>query len=243
MPEGPSIIILKERMQEFQGKKVLTADGYAKVDFSRFKNQTIREFKTWGKHFLICFPKFTVRLHLMLFGSYTVNEDKKYNPKFSLHLKNDTLNFYLCQVKIIEEDLDKIYDWRSDIMSASWSIALAKKKLKEIPGEFICDALGDQEIFSGSGNIIKNEVLHRSKVHPESIVGKIPAAALSLVLKEVRKYSRDFLKWRKLNVLSRHWEAYDQKECFRCALPIIKKLTGKNKRQSYFCSNCQEKYK
>ncbi|HRO68823.1 MAG TPA: hypothetical protein PK951_00545 [Chitinophagaceae bacterium] len=38
----------------------------------------------------------------------------------------------------------------------------------------VCDALLDQEIFSGVGNIIKNEVLYRIRVHPESLIGDIP---------------------------------------------------------------------
>lgn len=30
----------------------------------------------------------------------------------------------------------------------------------------------EKEIFAGVGNIIKNEMLYRARVHPESIVGK-----------------------------------------------------------------------
>ncbi|MER3465444.1 MAG: endonuclease, partial [Chitinophagaceae bacterium] len=36
------------------------------------------------------------------------------------------------------------------------------------------DALLDQEIFSGVGNIIKNEVLYRIEVHPLSTIGALP---------------------------------------------------------------------
>lgn len=242
MPEGPSLVILKEKLHSFIGKKVLNCSGYAKIDHGKFKNKTIKDLKTWGKHFLICFPKFTVRIHLMLFGSYTVNETKKYNAKLSLQIKNDVVNFYICQVKIIEEQLDDIYDWTADIMTKKFSNANAKKKLESIPAQMICDALSNQEIFAGVGNIIKNEVLFRAKLHPESIVAKIPARVINKMLKEIVTYGQEFLKWKKAAVLSRHWEAYEQEECNRCALPIIKKATGKNKRQSYFCSNCQEKY-
>jgi endonuclease-8 len=47
MPEGPSIIILKEAIQSFKGKKVLKAEGYAKIDFSLFSNKKITDIKTW----------------------------------------------------------------------------------------------------------------------------------------------------------------------------------------------------
>ena len=61
----------------------------------------------------------------------------------------------------------------------------------------ICDALLDQQIFSGVGNIIKNEVLYRVKLHPENIIKDIPALKLSAVIKEARNYSFHFLKWKK----------------------------------------------
>ena len=243
MPEGPSILILKEKLEPYIGKKIISASGYAKVDHAKIKGQKITEIKTWGKHTLICFKHFTIRIHLMMFGSYTFNEVKKYNPKLSLQFKDEFINFYLAQIKIIEEPLNEIYDWSADIMNDKWSAANAKAKLKAKPDMMICDALLDQNIFSGSGNIIKNEALYRAKIHPESIVGKMPAAKITALLKEVRKYAFDFLKWRKANTLSKHWEAYEQEECVTCSSPMIKKLTGKGKRQSYFCKNCQELYR
>jgi endonuclease-8 len=54
--------------------------------------------------------------------------------------------------------------------------AQALKKLRAAPDMLVCDALLDQEIFSGVGNIIKNEVLFRIRVHPLSRVGALPAA-------------------------------------------------------------------
>ncbi len=35
--------------------------------------------------FLICFPGFTVRIHLLMFGTYRINERKDSNP--ALHLQ------------------------------------------------------------------------------------------------------------------------------------------------------------
>ena len=47
----------------------------------------------------------------------------------------------------------------------------AKKKLTEIPDTLVADALLNQNIFAGVGNIIKNEVFWRIKVHPKTKVG------------------------------------------------------------------------
>jgi endonuclease-8 len=106
----------------------------------------------------------------------------------------------------------------------------------------ICDALLDQQIFSGVGNIIKNEVLYRVKLHPENIIEDIPSLKLSAVIKEARNYSFDFLKWKKEFTLKKHWLAHTKKICLRCNLPIIKKYCGKTKRRTFFCCGCQVRY-
>ncbi len=48
----------------------------------------------------------------------------------------------------------------------------------------ICDALLDQTIFSGLGNIIKNEVLFRTRTHPESKTGAVPLKQWKAIIKE-----------------------------------------------------------
>nr|MBA4141035.1 endonuclease [Segetibacter sp.] len=68
MPEGPSNVILKELVQSFKGKKVLEVDGNSKQDIQRIAGKKVIDFKSWGKHFLICFKNFSVRIHFMLFG-------------------------------------------------------------------------------------------------------------------------------------------------------------------------------
>src|ERR1700744_231652 len=133
MPEGPSIVILKEEVQLFKNKKVTAVTGNSKVDIVRAENQKIIDFKSWGKHFLICFKDFTIRIHFMLFGSYRINERKEAPPRLSMVFKNGELNFYSCSVKILDEPLDDLYDWTEDIMSDSWDMAAAKKKLKTKP--------------------------------------------------------------------------------------------------------------
>jgi len=239
MPEGPSIIILKEEVQSFAGKKIINVEGNSKQDIQRLSGQKIIEFKSWGKHFLICFKTFTVKIHFMLFGSYRINEQKESAPRLRLIFKEGEINFYACSVKLIEENLDDIYDWRADVMSDLWDPKAAKQKLKEIPEALVCDALLNQNIFSGVGNIIKNEVLFRIYLHPESKIGNLPESKIDELIKEARNYSFDFLKWKKEYVLRKHWLAHTKKICPRCDIPFIKKHLGKTNRRSFFCNNCQ----
>jgi endonuclease-8 len=127
-------------------------------------------------------------------------------------------------------------------MSDTWDPKKARAKLKKIREELVCDALLEQEIFSGVGNIIKNEVLYRIRVHPESITGKLPAPKLKKLIEEARNYSFDFLEWKRIYELRKHWLAHTKKTCIRCNLPFIRKQTGVKNRRSFFCDNCQRLY-
>ena len=243
MPEGPSILILHEEIKKFTNQKVIEISGSAKIDKDRFINQKIIGFKTFGKQTLICFKDAAIRIHLLMFGTYLINDSKSTPLKIGLRFNKGELNFYTCAVTVVEGNLNDRYDWSADIMNDKWSAKNAKEKLDEFPKAMICDVLLDQNIFAGLGNIIKNEILYRTKIHPESIVGKLPEKKIKTLIKEARVYSFEFLEWKKENTLTAHWLAHEKKICKRCNLPLIKKHTGKNKRRSYFCTNCQELYK
>jgi endonuclease-8 len=240
MPEGPSIVILKEEVQQFAGHKILEVSGSSSIDLERLEHKKIVEFRTWGKHFLICFEDFTVKIHLLMFGTYRINERKELAPRLSMVFSNGELNFYTCSIKILEGNINDHYQWNEDVMSELWDSKKAQLSLSKVPDEMICDALLDQNIFSGVGNIIKNEVLYRCRIHPESLVGKIPLEDLSWIIGESSVYSFEFLYWKKKNELKKHWLAHTKKTCLRCNLPLIKKHTGNKNRRSFFCTNCQK---
>jgi len=242
MPEGPSLVILKEELASFKGKKVIEVSGNSKENIQQLKGQKIIDFKTWGKHFLICFKGVTLRIHFLLFGKYSINEKKLTPLRLGLKFSKGEINFYNCSVKFITEPLDEVYDFTADVMNDDWDAKAAKKKLKEKPNTLVCDALLDQNIFAGVGNIIKNEVLYRIKVHPETLVGNLPLKKLNELIKEARNYSFDFLEWKKQYVLRKRWLVHTKKTCSRDGSPIIKKYLGKTNRRTFFCEACQVNY-
>jgi len=244
MPEGPSIVILKDLIQELHlGKpEVLEVTGNVNnFDKDKLLRQKVEDFKSWGKHFLICFKDFTIRIHFMLFGSYLINARKKTPLKLGIVFKKDELNFYTCKVDLLEGNVKEHYSWENDVMADEWNSKAAIKKLKDKPQAMVCDVLLDQQIFSGVGNIIKNEVLYRTRIHPLNNVEDLSPVKLKALVTEARNYSFDFLKWKKENTLSKHWEVYNQKVC-PLKHKIDKKELGKTHRQTYFCEKCQKIY-
>lgn len=142
MPEGPIIVLLKENVEQFTGKKIVAVNGNAKIDQSRLLNKNIIAFKSWGKHFLICFSDFTIRIHFLMFGSYRINEKKEDKPiRLNLTFDDWEINFYTCSINYIEGDINAHYDWSADVMNDVWNPRNVKAKLKKIPSLLICDAL------------------------------------------------------------------------------------------------------
>ena len=242
MPEGPSIVILKELLLPFKGKTVLSASGNAKIDLSLLERKKISDFKSYGKHFLICFKGFYIRIHLLMFGTYRINERKEIAPRLSLQFRGNEVNFYTCSVQLFQNDVNEDYDWEHDVMSDTWNPKKAEEAVKKLPKEEVTDILMNQELFAGVGNIIKNEVLFRIRVHPKTLAGNLPPKKLKELVKEASHYSFEFYKWKKEYTLKKHWLIYFKWTCPRCKIRIQREYLGKGKRITYFCNNCQILY-
>jgi len=243
MPEGPSIVILKDEAKRIVGRRIVAVEGNTRIDKERLVGERIVALRSWGKHFLIELPTFALRVHFMMFGSYRIDARKEAEPRLGLRFaRGSELNLYTCSVRFIDEPLDEVYDWSADVMSDAWDAAAARRKLRAMPDALVCDALLDQNVFAGVGNIIKNEVLFRIRLHPLSTVGALPARKLAELVDEARRYSFDFLAWKKAFVLRKHWLAHTKRTCPRCAIPFVKAHLGKTHRRSFFCERCQKRH-
>ena len=243
MPEGPTIVLMKEDLQKFVGEKIIEADGSEISEVHNVQGQVLREIKTFGKQTYLIFDTIIFKIHLLMFGSYSLYKRKDIDTlRLGLAFKDGGMYFYTCSVKIVDESFLKKIDWEADVMSNDWNPEKTEKVLKENPKMMICDALMNQDIFSGVGNIIKNEALFRVGIHPENLIGNLSPKKLKEIISEARNYSFDFKRWKKANVLSKHFQIYHQKNCPKCGAEVSKKDTGKSKRTSFFCKNDQKMY-
>lgn len=243
MPEGPSIVILRELLTPFEGQKVMSATGNAKIDIDRIAGKTLEFCLSWGKHTLLCFDDFYLRIHFLMFGTYRINEQKETAPRLHLKFKNDEISFYTCSVRLMEGTPLAEYAWETDVMSDYWDPKYALKQLQTLPTDtLISDALLNQEIFAGVGNIIKNEILWRFRIHPESLVSALPEQKQKEVVRDARDYSFLFYGWKKEYVLKKNWKIYKKGICPRCDLKTVRAHIGKTPRLTTYCSNCQYLY-
>ena len=247
--EGPSLYLAANQLRPFKGKTVLSVSGNTKIEKERILNKKVKNIFAWGKHLVIQFDDFALRTHFLLFGSFeaTVNDSpltgdyrRSYAPRLQLDFENGTIRLFNCSVKFLETGNAKAsYDFRIDIMSPKWDADKALEATSSKANAEIADILLDQNIFAGVGNIIKNEVLWRVRIHPETKVKDIAPSELKILIAEAKKFSLLFYKWRKVFSLRKHLDIYQKSICPRCGAKVKREKTGKRNRISHFCPVCQ----
>lgn len=247
--EGPSLYLAEEQLAPFRRKRVRAVSGNTKIGKERLLGKTAKDIFSWGKHLVFQFDTFAIRIHFLLFGSFaaTVNGvavtgdyKRAREPRLKLDFANGSIEMYNCSVKIFEDpDLKQNYDFSISVMSPLWDAAAALKRVRQAAEEEIADALLDQEIFAGVGNIIKNEVLWLARTHPQAKVREIPARKLKRIVDCAHSFSHDFYAWRKVFQLRKHLRIYQKGTCPRCESKVIRGKTGRRERWTYFCPACQ----
>ncbi|MEO6228920.1 MAG: DNA-formamidopyrimidine glycosylase family protein [Ferruginibacter sp.] len=241
MPEGPSILHLKDQLKPFKGKFVKAAGGYGGMPTTWIVGKKLTDIKTWGKHLLFIFSNGVVKVHLGLFGDVLINERKKVNRSFFLEFASGEINGYVVKASKLEKPLEDLYDWRTDILSTEFDKAYVKALLKKLGDKTIDDVLMDQAVFTGVGNKIRNEALYRAAIHPLSIVNKIPAAKISKLIAEVVKYANIFYRQLKETGVNDYFQVYQQ-EYAADGSEVTMKILTKSKRKIFFSEYRQVLY-
>ncbi len=239
--EGPSLKIACEELRPFIHRKVVLATGSFSERGVDLTHSVFSSARSWGKHLLLRFGARTLRIHFLMFGSYRINKPRpKRIPKLELMFSNGTIYFYSCAVKVLESPIAEVYDFTTDLMSPRWDAPAAVRKLAGFEKSEVADILLDQTLFSGLGNIIKNEVLFRLRLHPETKVEALGPVERRRLVKDAHTYSWLFYAWKKQNVLKRNWQIFRKKNCPVCGGKVSKRKTGKLERICHYCPKCQK---
>ena len=239
MPEGPSILHLRNQLLPFKGKIVREAGGYGPMPTAWINGKKLLDIETWGKHLLFIFSNGTVRIHLGLFGDVLVNERKKVNRSFYLEFAKGEINGYVVRAEKRSAPA-AVYDWRTDILSKHFDPLYVRSLLKGQGSKTINDVLMDQKIFSGVGNILRNETLYRAGIHPLSVTGKIPATKITRLVKEATKYAQLF--YQELETSKNHNFAVYQQEYATDGSAVTMMMSPKTKRKIFFSEHKQKLY-
>ena len=133
-----------------------------------------------------------------------------------------------------------------DLLSPDFDEADALARLSAATGTEIADALLDQLIVAGIGNVYKSEVLFLERVSPFVKAGSLPLEALAQLLRTARRQLKRNVgasKRRTTGDGQRNalW-VYDRagQPCARCSTPIRRMAQGPHARSTYWYPSCQE---
>lgn len=216
-----------------------------------------------GKHLLIRLSgNLTIRSHMRMRGSWHIYRRGERWRRSSRHariiLETEqfvAVGFSIPVAEVIatdEESRDReLRRLGVDLLAKEFDPDQAVERLRQHPSSRVDDALLNQTIMAGVGNVYKSEVLFLAGMHPGRRVDSLdPGEMHELVSRShellVRNVSPEAPRaggrrtlWR-LNPAERLW-VYGRanRPCRRCGTPVVRELTGANARVTYWCPSCQ----
>lgn len=250
MPEGDTIYHTAENLRRALVGRTLTrcdirVPRFATVDLT---GQVVDEVCSRGKHLFIRVGPASVHSHLKMDGSWRVgNRPARVNHRARIILEaNDicAVGIDLGLLEILERahDGDVVAHLGPDLLGADWDPKVAAANLTAQPDRPIAEALLDQRVLAGIGNVYCNELCFVS--------GHLPTALVAAVADPHRLVSRarDMLwanryRWNRCTTgdtrAGRQLWVYGRvgQPCRRCGTRINYDDTGE--RVAYWCPACQ----
>ncbi|HOB25100.1 MAG TPA: hypothetical protein PKI04_09480, partial [Kaistella sp.] len=149
----------------------------------------------------------------------------------------DHVNFYVVKIKKIADK--NVFNEKLNVFSEQYDVAATEELLlgKKFLTQKVGDVLMNQDIFPGVGNIIRNEVLFMSDIHPESIVAKIPQEKIRELLQNIRKFSLASVP-----LIEKSSAAVYQKQLYKGA-EVTEYVSQKIKRKTFVNEKTQKLYR
>ncbi|KAM7111546.1 endonuclease 8-like 3 isoform 1-T1 [Molossus nigricans] len=204
---------------------------------------------TLGKELFLYFGPKALRIHFGMKGSISINPLESQNksgvsPVLELQLSKDLIRFFDSSVELRNsaESQQRIRMMEElDVCSPKFSVSRAERAVETQQGRMLCDVLMDQRVLPGVGNIIKNEALFDSGLHPAVKACQLTEEQTHHLVKMIRDFSLLFYRCRKAGLaLSQHYKVYKRPYCGHCGCKVTVCRLGENNRMTYFCPRCQE---
>ncbi|XP_037317927.2 endonuclease 8-like 3 [Pungitius pungitius] len=260
MVEGPGCTLngekIRSKVQKGQKWKesrgsltASTKNGPQRNAFHGFVGCPYTGVETVGKELFMYFGARSLRVHFGMNGSMRINPAERKErtgcaPVLQIHLTNDTVCFFDSAVEIrsTEDCEQRVRALEGlDVCSSKFSFPRSVAAVRSRGGGMLCDVLLDQAVMPGVGNIIKNEALFDSGLHPAVKVEQLSDEQLHHLVKMTRDFTLLFYKCRKSgSPLYKHYKVYKRPRCGQCSGVITVCRLGDNGRMTYFCGSCQK---
>ncbi len=255
MPEGDTLASISQRLQPLVGTVPVVETPLARHAPlrlpERFAGASLVRVEARGKHLLLWFSNdLIVHSHLRMSGRWEIGAAGRplRRPRSAawLILRSDTLEAALFNGPVLEVLTPAQVSLHpalrrlgGDVLNDDFDIGRAVAAARRGPQEqTIADALLDQRVLAGVGNVWKSEALFDLRLDPWVRVEALDDAALGNVLERasamMRAHVASGAARRPVRVYGRA-----QRPCPRCGTRIRGRAQGDEGRRTYWCPTCQ----
>ena len=181
MPEGDTVFRTADKLRTALEGKVLTrcdvrVPRFAAVDLS---GQTVDEVLSRGKHLFIRVGAASIHSHLKMDGAWIIGRVRA--PAYKIRIVLETPDSRASGIDLgVLEVLDRATDMTTvehlgpDLLGEDWSARTAAANLMADPDRPLAEALLDQRVMAGVGNVFANELCFVFGLLPGTAVAQLP---------------------------------------------------------------------
>lgn len=255
--EGPTAKYKALRILKIVGgqnlRNIFVRSKMIHIEPRKLVGKKLSNVETFGKNIVLVFDCYAIRIHLMLYGSihvYDINENlKKPERQVRLLLVFNDKKVVVYNAPVVELDtaskiLRKLRkSLGEDPLREDWNPSRAVRLILKRRERKIGDVLLDQRVIAGIGNIIRNEILFRARIHPERVVKDLDINEVRRIVEVAEKFMKEFFERRTKGlrikpILMVYGKS--KKPCPICGRPIKFYRQRPNNRRTYVCENCQK---
>ena len=255
MPEGDTIHRAAARLRAaLDGATVAAFRAPRLVQPGPGAGTVIDGVEARGKYLLVHFADgWTLETHMRMTGSWhlyrTGERWRRSAAAARAVIETESGWVAVCfaapEVRLVRRNGGETGHLGPDLCTAAPDLALAVRRFDLLPSEaLVADALLDQRVCCGVGNVYKSEVLFACGVHPLAPVGGIDGAGrLELVTTAHRLLRRNLGPGGRVTVdgVRGGLAVYNRRDrpCIRCGQAVAYAKVGRHRRGTYWCPACQ----
>jgi len=262
--EGHSILRWARRLRALVGQRLLAVDLPKRwaERAADLPGQQLTAVETHGKHLLLHLSEgLTIHCHAMMYGSWQFGRPgmRLRKPQKNVRLRlltrrHEAVFFNGPVVELLTprelRSHARLSALGPDLLSPDFDRQEAWQRLRRDLHRAVGDAVLDQRIVAGIGNIFKSEGLFLAGIDPQTTIG-------SLAPERIERLWRHLIPLMQRNARGsgpivtldaalrrtgqRHW-VYRRRghHCFRCGSRIQMLRQGQLQRTTYYCPCCQD---
>jgi endonuclease-8 len=248
MPEGDTVFHTAETLRKALVGRTLTrcdvrVPRFATVDLT---GQVVDEVVSRGKHLFIRVGPASIHSHLKMDGSWRVSA-RPLDHRVRIVLEAGEIRAVGIDLGVLEildrqDDEDAVAHLGPDLLGADWDPGVAVTNLMADAARPLAEALLDQRVMAGIGNVYCHELCFVSGRLPTAPVGSL-ADPQRLVIRAREMLWANRSRWNRCTTgdtrSGRQLWVYGRAghECRRCGTAIEKDNAGD--RVAYWCPACQ----